>query len=167
MTIATDYKNMRNSGKTPRFEEAFAFKHILNAEDSAAFLSNENPLDKHGNRVTDAMLNTDRAYTQAMNRFNTPAVTATNETILEPVENPPRVIWQDDPRSGKRTYTLPVQRGWKFTRIENDNKAPNYTKCEAQLVAQFTSQRTANMSCMGTPGVVNHWDQLQNQMWFG
>jgi len=24
--IANDYKNMRNSGKSPRFEEAFAFK---------------------------------------------------------------------------------------------------------------------------------------------
>ena len=167
MTIATDYKNMRNSGKTPRFEEAFAFKHILNAEDSAAFLSNENPLDKHGNRVTDAMTNTDRAYTQAINRFNTHAVTTAIETILEPVDDPPRVTPVDDPKSGKRTYTLWVERGWKFTRIDNDNKAPNYTKYEAQLAAQFTSRRTANMSCMETPGVVNHWDQLQNQVWFG
>jgi hypothetical protein len=167
MTIATDYKNMRDSGKTPRFEQAFAFKHILNAEDSATFLANENPLDKNGKRVTDAIPNTDRAYTQAMNRFNTQGVSTSTETILEPVEDPPRAIWHDDPRSGKRTYTLPVQRGWKFTRIDNDNKAPNYTKYEAQLAAQFSSPRVANMSCMGTPGVVNHWDQLQNSMWFG
>ncbi len=168
MTIASDYKNMRNTGKTPRFEEAFAFKHILNAEDSAAFLANENPLDKNGARITTGLIpNTARAYTQAMNRFNTPGATAANETILEPAENPPRVIWQDDPRSGQRTYHMPVERGWKFVRVENDMKAPNFTKYEAQLAAQFTSRRDAKMSCMGTPGVVNHWDQLQNQTWFG
>ena len=51
--------------------------------------------------------------------------------------------------------------------IDNDNKAPNYTKYEAQLVAQFTTRRRANMSCMGAQGVVNHWDQLQNRTWFG
>jgi len=144
------------------------FKHILNAEDSAGFLSNENPLNKEGERITSGLLlNTDRAYTQAMNRFNTPGVTTAVETILECVENPPRVIWEKDPRSGITTYHLPVERGWKFIRVDNDNRAPNYTKYEAQLAAQFKSRRDAKMSCMGTPGVVNHWDQLQNQTWFG
>jgi hypothetical protein len=167
MAIASDYKYMRDSGPPPRFEEAFAFKHILNLVDSdAAFLKEKRALDKHSERVDKAQTNTNRAYAQAMNRFNTPATTAQFETILEPVEAQTKPEYNTE-RSGQRSYYLRVERGWKFERIDNNFAAPNYTKYEAVLRAQFTSPRQANMSCMGQPGVVNHWDQTQNQTWFG
>ena len=60
-----------------------------------------------------------------------------------------------------------VVRGWKFERIDNNFLAPNATKYEAALRAQFTTPRIANMSCMQQQGVVNHWDAAQNQAWFG
>lgn len=167
MAIATDYRYMKNTGKTPRFEEAFAFKHILNAVDGALFLNNAIPLNRHSVRLAAGLIpNTDHAYTQAMNRFNTTGVTTTFETVLEAANDPPMPIWRDDPRSGTRTYHLPVMRGWKFTRKDNGMNGPNYTKYEAVLTAQFGTPREAKMSCT-TPGVVNHWDQAQNQTWFG
>lgn len=166
MTIATDYKYMKNSGAAPRFEEAFAFKHILNAEDSnTSFLKSTQPLDKSGNRVTVSIANTDRAYAQAMNRFNTQGVTASFDTILEPTTITPRPHYVD--KNGHRSYHLAVERGWKFERIENNFRPPNNTKYEAVLRAQFSSPRVAIMSCMGSPGVVNHWDQSENMAWFG
>lgn len=170
MAIAKNYKYMKNAGATPRFEEAFAFKHILNAEDSALFLANSNPLDKVGARLTVGTVgllpNSERAYTQAMNRFNTPGVTTTTETILEAADDPPKPM-ATKAKSGRVTYHLLVVRGWKFIRIDNNNQAPNHTKYEAQLAAQFTTRREANLSCMASPGVVNHWDQSQNGAWFG
>jgi hypothetical protein len=166
MTIATDYKYMKNTGATPRFEEAFAFKHILNATDSdTSFLKLTQPLDRNGGRVRVAQTNTDRAYAQAMNRFNTHGVTAATDTILEPKVDPPRPTRIQE-NGGQVSYTLAVLRGWKFERIDNDHKAPNFTKYEAVLRAQFSTERTAKMSCMGQQGVVNHWDQAQNMAWF-
>ena len=165
--IATSYKYMKNTGATPRFEEAFAFKHILNAVDSAneGFLAEERAL-KRGKRVDD-VTNTARAYTQAMNRFNTPGVSAAYDTILEPVVAEPRPKRIKNTRSGAVSYQLEVQRGWKFKRVENNRSAPNFTKYEAELVAVFSTPRVANLSCMEAGGVVNHWDQDQNQAWFG
>jgi hypothetical protein len=168
MPIANDYKYMRNTGPTPRFEEAFAFKHILNAEDSnTGFLKLANPLDKNGDRANLQYLitNTDHAYAQAMNRFNTQATTAQFETILEPTVVQPKPRVED--KSGLRTYYLDVTRGWKFERIDNNFAAPNFTKYEAVLRAEFSTPRVAKMSCMGQQGVVNHWDQAQNLNWFG
>lgn len=170
MVIATDYKFMKNIGQPPRFEEAFAFKHILNALDSdTTFLKVTRPLDKDGARIAEGtalQLNTDRAYAQAMNRFNTAGVSTQHETLLECTENPPRPH-HIDAKGGLRSYHLKVERGWKFERVENNHAAPNFTKYEAILRAQFYSARVANMSCMGAPGVVNHWDQGINQAWFG
>ncbi|MFT7286547.1 MAG: hypothetical protein ACI87W_000653 [Halieaceae bacterium] len=164
--IATIYTYMKNAGAPPRFEEAFAFKHILNAVDGALFLSEARPMNRHGRREQ-GCTNTDHAYAQAMNRFNTSALTATVDTILEPTVANPRPQRKKDPRSGAATYWLQVQRGWKFERVPNNNAGPNYTKFEAKLVAVFSSLREAKMSCMGNGGVVNHWDQAQNQTWFG
>ncbi|WP_108259610.1 hypothetical protein [Mangrovicoccus ximenensis] len=167
MAIATDYKYMKNAGKPPRFEEAFAFKHILNDTDSNPdFLSERRPLDKNGARLGLAGLiqNTGRAYAQAMNRFNTSSASAAFDTILECETITPRPTYAD--LHGQRKYYLPVERGWKFERIENAFSPPNHTRYEAVLRAQFSSNRVANMSCMGSPGVVNHWDQADNMAWF-
>ncbi|MCA9062975.1 MAG: hypothetical protein KDA96_07945 [Planctomycetaceae bacterium] len=165
MAVATDYSYMKDSGGTPRFSQAFAFKHILNGVDSANndFLAEAKPL-KNGQRI-DGMTNTDCAYVQAMNRFNTSGVTAAYVTILEPVSHAPRPL-REKLKSGSSQYTLQVERGWKFERIENNSKGPNYTKYEAVLVAQFGSRRVAVLSCMNQAGVVDHWDQTQNQTWF-
>ena len=170
MVIATDYKYMKNLGQPPRFEEAFAFKHILNAVDSdTSFLKVTRPLDKNGVRIeptTALQTNTDRAYAQAMNRFNTAGVSTMHETILEGAVDPPRPH-SVDAIGGIRSYHFNVERGWKFERVENNFAAPNFTKYEAMLRSQFYQPRVANMSCKGAPGVVNHWDQGINQAWFG
>ena len=111
MVIATDYKFMKNIGQPPRFEEAFAFKHILNALDSdTSFLKVARPLDKDGVRIaegTGLQLNTDRAYAQAMNRFNTPGVSTTYETLLECTQDPPRPHHIDAVGGKRRRLTNP------------------------------------------------------------
>lgn len=169
MVIATDYKYMKGTGAPPRFEEAFAFKHILNATDSdTTFLKAKLPLAKDGTRWPNQInlqTNSDRAYAQAMNRFNTTSVSSTAVTLLEVTEDPPR------PKAvnligGAREYTLDVQRAWRFERVENNFAPPNYTKYEAKLTNQFTTPRVAKMSCMGTQGVVNHWEAADNMALF-
>jgi hypothetical protein len=170
MVIATDYRYMKDSGAPPRFEEAFAFKHILNAVDSdPTFLMNRNPLDRDGERILNnfnLMTNTVQAYAQAVNRFNTAGVSAAAVTILEAADDPPR------PKAvthvgGSRSFTLAVTRGWRFERVDNNFAGPNFLRYEARLRAQYSSPRVAKMSCMGSQGVVNHWDQAENLTWFG
>lgn len=114
--IAANYQYMSTGGKPPRFDPRFAFKHLLNQDDSdTTWLANTNSLDSKGERVTAAMTNTSEAYAQAMNRFNTSGATAAFDTVLEPTADPPRPGKVVSEKGGTvRYYPFPVTRGWQF-----------------------------------------------------
>ena len=164
--IAANYAHMSNSGRTPRFSEDFAFKHVLNATDSAAgWLQDTNPLkNAEGERVTGAITNTSAAYAQAMSRFNS-GVSAGYDTVLEPTNDPPRPGALVEERGGTvRYHPFDVARGWQFQRVDNAGAAPNRTRYEAVLTKQLSSARTAKLSATNNDGVVNHWDQGSNPL---
>lgn len=114
--IAANYQYMSTGGKPPRFDPRFAFKHLLNQDDSdTTWLANTNPLDSKGERVTAAMTNTSEAYAQAMNRFNTPAPPrhSTRSWSRPPIRpGPGRVV--SEKGGTVRYYPFPVTRGWQF-----------------------------------------------------
>ncbi len=159
----------------------FVTKHILNNVDSAGPLVNMNPFKNGVRKVGGFQANTAEAYKQAMKRFNTPGITAGTTHILEMPTADPQVLVDGQPKplsvrgAVKKGHTkdghveLLVEKGWKFTRINNPGPVgdpnANAGQYEAQLEKELSSQRQAKLGYMasGTGHKINHFPVDDNE----
>lgn len=163
--IAANYQYMSTGGKPPRFDPRFAFKHLLNQDDSdTTWLANTNPLDSKGERVTAAMTNTSEAYAQAMNRFNTPAPPrhSTRSWSRPPIRpGPGRWCRRRAARCGTTRSPSPAA-GSSPDRQRRRRPQLHHVRGAAHQAALEPPYGEA----VGDEhsGIVDHWDQSQNPL---